>query len=202
MLEEALALAELKKNDPWDIIVVGDGSGSRWGYGGGWATILFDKFTGLHKVQWGALSDTTINICELSPYIYSVLWHHRCVANMIRKQKKQAGQMFPVIETHIITDCEIIAKQGRGEMKRELNSPLWASFIAFERLGFNFHFHWINRDSGLANQVCDMLSKQMRHIIEGVNYRIDQELPSIESAVSAEQVEALIEESTELKLSE
>jgi hypothetical protein len=169
-----LDLIGLKADDPWDVIVVGDGSGSRWGYGGGWATILFDKMANARKTNWGALSDTTINICELSPYIYTMMWYSRGPAVTLREQKRRKNPyQFPRISIHIVTDCKVIAEQGQGKMSRNANEALWASFDVFERQGFVFTFHFIPRDNFTANRVCDGLSKDMRHLIESIEQRLD-----------------------------
>jgi hypothetical protein len=172
--KELLNLLNLQDDDNWDIILVGDGSGSRWGYGGGWASILFDKKTNARKTHWGSLSDTTINICELNPYIFALMWYHRGPAAELRAQKRRdQPNRLPTINVHIVTDCEIIAKQGQRKANREANAALWAAFDVFERQGFRFTFHHIPRDLFTANRVCDILSKDMRHLIEAIEQRLD-----------------------------
>lgn len=149
----------------WDVVLVGDGSGSRYGYAGGWATLLFDGFSGLRKLFYGSISDTTVNVCELSPYVYAMLWYHNGPARLLRNQIKEetnAGIAPRLIQIHIITDCDIIARQGNKEAKADANAPLWKALFAYESLGYQFHWHWIPRETAAANRLCDSVSKSMR----------------------------------------
>jgi ribonuclease HI len=151
--------------DAWDVIIVGDGSGSRYGWPGGWAAVLFDKATGLRKLLYGALSDTTVNVMELSPYIYSMMWYSRGPGKDLQKQLREATQVGiapRMVQVHIITDCEIIADQGRRIKARDTNRPLWQTMDDFERLGYSFHWYHVERDLLAANRLCDFLSKEMR----------------------------------------
>ncbi len=148
----------------WDAVIFGDGSGSRWGYPGGAGAILVDRDSGLTKTFGIALSDATVNICELIPYIFSLLWYSHKRGKDLQKQRMAAGHPF-ILNIHIFTDCEIIANQGNKQMARETNMPLWWAIDAFERAGFNLIFHWIPRDTYRLNQACDRISKSMRLLI-------------------------------------
>lgn len=150
-------------NDEWDVIIVGDGSGSVWGRPGGWAAVLFDKHTGLRKLLCGALNDTTVNICELSPYIYAMQWYARGPGKELQKVR-QRGISVP-IKVYILTDCEIIADQGNHKKDRDANAALWAAMDYFARLNYVIRFKWIPRESLASNRLCDALSKGMRHWI-------------------------------------
>jgi ribonuclease HI len=159
-------------HDAWDVIIVGDGSGSRWGYPGGWAAVLFDRRTGLRKTLYGALSDTTVNIAELSPYLYAMQWYVRGPGKDLQKELRQyTGWSARVF---IVTDCEIIAKQGNRKAERDANGALWAGMDYFARLNYTIHYKYLGRDQLAANRLCDALSKDMRHLITSIEQRLDE----------------------------
>lgn len=170
---DLLKILTLGESD-WDVIIVGDGSGSRWGYPGGWGAIIFDKRTGLRKTLYGALSDTTINICELSPYLYAMQWYIRGPGQDLQKElRKQNNGFLREIQVHIVTDCEIIADQGNRTKAREANAALWAGFDHFARLSYKLRFHHFRRDLFAANRACDALSKEMRHLITSIERKME-----------------------------
>lgn len=167
IIQELLTALKIKDED-WDAIVIGDGSGSRWGYPGGWATILFDKDTKFYKVLYGAVSDTTVNVCELVPYIFTMHWYSRAIGKTLQhKIMKESDYISPrPVNIHIVTDCDIIAEQGNRRANREVNMPYWKALDDFERQNYNLVFHWIPRDTYEANKRCDVLSKRMRLFIK------------------------------------
>jgi ribonuclease HI len=164
---ELLTLANLQDKD-WDVIIVGDGSGSMWGRPGGWGALVFDKHTNSCKTLYGGISDTTVNICELIPYIHALQWYTRApytegaVSN--RRIRTDTGIMvMPII--HIFTDCDVIAKQGNYQMARDANAAYWAALDYFKYM-YDIYFHWIPRDVIPANKFADYLSKSARHVIQ------------------------------------
>lgn len=169
---ELLQRLQLGPND-WDVIIVGDGSGSRWGYPGGWAAILFDKRTELRKTLYGALNDTTINICELSPYLYAMQWYVRGPGRDLQKILRDNTQCARAVQVHVVTDCEIIAKQGNRRAERDANGALWAGMDYYARLNYQLRYHYFPRDQFAANRLCDALSKDMRHLITSIEQRLD-----------------------------
>jgi ribonuclease HI len=170
---QALKLTD-SVNPSWDVIIVGDGSGSRWGYPGGWASILFDRRTGLRKTLYGAFSDTTVNICELSPYLYTLQWYVRGPGQDLQREIRQQDQFrHRLIDVHIVTDCDVIAKQGRREWDRDTNAAFWAGIDSFSRLNYQLHWHWFPRDQFASNRLCDALSKEMRYLITSIEQKLD-----------------------------
>lgn len=171
---ELMTALGIDDNVPIDLLIVGDGSGSRWGYPGGWAAIIFDKRTRLRKTLFGALSDTTVNICELMPYLYALQWYVRGPGKDLQKSiNAQELHRYRPIVVHIVTDCEAIAKQGNREWSRDANAALWASFDYFGRINYELHWHWFERNTFASNRLCDALSKDMRHLITSIEQKLD-----------------------------
>jgi ribonuclease HI len=164
--QDLLTLAQIPVD--WNVIIAGDGSGSRYGYPGGWAAVIFDRESGFRKLLQGCTSDTTVNIMELSPYIYAMLWYTRGPGKALHIKIKAAtpvGIAPRLINVHVVTDCKIIADQGNNTVERETNLPLWRTIEAYERLGYKMYWHHVERELLAVNRLCDDLSKEMRRAI-------------------------------------
>lgn len=170
---ELLQACNIVDGKPWDVIIAGDGSGSRWGYPGGWAAVLFDRRTGLRKTLYGAISDTTINICELSPYLYAMQWYARGPGKDLQRDIRQKEWPRRAVIVDILTDCEIIAEQGQRKKAREVNAALWAGLDTFNRLNYFLRWHYMRRETTAANRLCDTLSKDMRYLITSIEQKLD-----------------------------
>jgi ribonuclease HI len=158
-------------NDDWDALIVGDGSGSRYGWPGGWAAVLYDRKSGLRKQFYGALSDTTVNVMELSPYIYAMMWYSHGPGQDLLKSRRataKTGVMYSLPHVHILTDCEVIAKQGNRTWSRDANAPLWRAMEGFTTLGYRISWHFADRDTSAANRLCDALSKAARRAVQAI----------------------------------
>jgi hypothetical protein len=126
--------------------------------------------------MYGALSDTTINICELSPYLYTMQWYIRGPGKHLQQNRMQVtSTRYPKpVDVHVVTDCEIIARQGNHEANRDVNGALWAGMDYFSRLNYNIKYHYYPRDQFAANRMCDALSKDMRHLITSIEQRLEE----------------------------
>lgn len=152
----------------WDVIIVTDGSGSKWRNAGGWAAIIFHNMDDEPKVLYGAFSDTTINICELFPVIYSLIWFDRNYGIKLRKQLSTPTIEPRNIKVHVISDCEAIVKQGNGIWSTDTNKYFYYSLYGIIQKGYDIEFHWLDRNKLITNRMCDMLSKELRIIISNI----------------------------------
>lgn len=153
----------------YDAVFIGDGSGSKYGQAGGWACKIYDYNSIVSHTLYGNISDTTINICELTPYIYTMDYYHKNIAPVRWQQLKLAGTPFGPIRIHIITDCEILVKQGNGLHKRKTNAAFWSCFDYYETEGYNFCWHFVEREFLQDNILCDKISKDMRKMVKNYN---------------------------------
>lgn len=156
----------------WDVIMLGDGSGSRYGQPGGWACLIYDKLTATYKTIYGSVSDTTVNMMELTPYLYSTIWYHNKIGKDRRDTLRKSGHDFVPIIIYMISDCEILVKQGCYEAERKTNKAMWEPFREFERQGYEFRWYFVPRDVLEANKVCDLLSKKLRLLIAKIDSEI------------------------------
>ncbi len=159
-LQALLARLEI---EAWDLLLVGDGSGSKWDYPCGWACTALEHDSLERKAFYGAMNDGTVNIAELMAYLAPLSWY----TTKVDAQRKASGD-FRVRQIHIITDSSYT--QGRGEAKDAVtmkrNAILWGAFALIERRGFHLHWHWMEREEAALNRFADALSRAARMQIQ------------------------------------
>lgn len=161
---EAL-LARLKIKD-WDIILIGDGSGSNWSKEAGWASVSIEKLTMERLVHAGMVSRGTVNFAEMMAYLQPLEW----LASREADRRKKKTVQTRAYHVHIMTDSEYCRSTGTGAGRMmQKNAGLWAVFDVFARHGFVLHWHWIPRESCDLNRYCDKLSKMARKLVKKYN---------------------------------
>ncbi len=155
------------KDDEWDLLLAGDGSGQGWDFGCGWGCVLVDHKTFDRKLFYGAMNVGTIGIAELFPYIHAMTWYSRLLGKKRLKELQEIRKSSQTLKVHIITDSEITAKQGNGVAKRETNAEFWASIDYFNRFGYSFKWHWLERDTIGLNALTDHISREARISLHG-----------------------------------
>lgn len=159
----------------WDFLVVGDGSGSTWGFPAGWAAVSVANRTFARKVWWGAVSDGTVNFAEIMAYMQFLTW-----LGAREDDRRAAGKRRRVVHVHIITDSQYVSNTGakttRFDVKK--NSVLWAAFDVLARQGIVLHWHWLARETTELNSYVDKLSKLARGRLKARNLqkRLDTQL--------------------------
>tara|TARA_Y100001938_G_scaffold148750_1_gene233355 strand:- start:2019 stop:2621 length:603 start_codon:yes stop_codon:yes gene_type:complete len=149
----------------WDVLLVGDGSGSGWDIGIGWSCIIVDKHTKTRKLLHGGGSTGTVNIAELMAYVHAMLWYSTNIGKELR-------QHYPdkVLNVHIITDSRVVATQGEKVADRRIdgiaNRALWASISDIARQGYRFHWHWVERLTNELNWAADKMAGSARKAIK------------------------------------
>lgn len=148
----------------WDLLLVGDGSGSGWDGACGWATALVDNNQKLGQFYHGGMNLGSVNLAEQMPYMQAMLhWLNACKGRELLKRRG-------VLQVHIITDSETVAKHGSqasnfDEMLPRTQYPLWAAWREMIREGFQFTFHWAPRASNLFNIACDCIASMARRSV-------------------------------------
>jgi ribonuclease HI len=152
-----LLLARFGVRD-WDIVLVGDGSGSTWERAMGWGTVSVERSSGTVRRWCGMASHGTNNVAEILAYVHPLL-HFAEVPDRPR-----------LLRVHIVTDSQYVRDAGRRRgagVKRNL--ALWAAVQAVERQGLVLFWHWLERDSHPANVHADALSRFCRKLLEAYN---------------------------------
>jgi hypothetical protein len=185
----ALVLREDFGVKNWDIAIVGDGSGSGWQIGCGWAGVLIDGLTQQRYPFWGGSNVGTVNIGESMPYLQAMIWF---AATLGGERKELLGRP---IEVHCITDSKTTCHHGNDVMQRNEKSPRilrkypqWNILHGLIANGYHFRFHWKDRMTLGLNNLADYLAGASRLAVQGVPFpQLDgQPLPlhSLNSIVS------------------
>jgi len=130
-LQELLERFGIKK---WDVLLIGDGSGTTWDTPSGWCVILLDLITGRKELITGAKNRGSINRAELQPYLEALALHYYSI---------NKGKLSRVFDVHIISDSEVTVKCGRGQYQRKANTDLWCMVDFWRTKGYNLHWHYV-----------------------------------------------------------
>lgn len=150
-------LTELRIPNDWDLLLIGDGSGSGWHIGCGWGCLAIENITNRRKWLWGGLSTGTVQIAELMPYVHALGWYNFNHAETYRKSFNKT-----LLKVQVISDSESTVKQGSYEISRKDRLMWWAAWETILREGYQARFKYIPRETSASNYLCDMISKSSR----------------------------------------
>lgn len=152
----------------FDIVVIGDGSGSWWNLEGGWACVLVEMKTGRRKLLSGSFSETTIADLEIFPIIQALLWYRDIGGYEESHNSRYSLRVLAVTDNKHIVD-QSVGKKGVGRA-----GPWWAALADIQRrMKFQLEWKWIPRDTIGLNALCDLISRdnRLRHHKLFVDYR-------------------------------
>lgn len=69
------ALLERLGIDNYDLLLVGDGSGSGWKLECGWGCVSIERSTLERRAWYGAMSAGTVNFAEMMAYLQPLCWY-------------------------------------------------------------------------------------------------------------------------------
>lgn len=140
-----------------DLVVVGDGSGSGWSMGGGWAAVVVDLARNRRKLLTGAQNAATSVTMEIEPYFKALYWYHHTIGRGLRMHLGRPPRVA------VVSDNELVVKQGNGQMRAKALDPYWAAVDCVKRqAGIVCHWYWARRDTIGLNILCDHLSRWSR----------------------------------------
>lgn len=152
--------------DDWDIVLVGDGSGSGWLDPCGWASVLIEKLTDCRRTFYGGMNAGSINLAELLPYVHALSWYHA------RFGEDRLARSHGILRVHILTDSEVTKNVGTRVMLHGTlpkgNRAMWATILEFGRMGYRMTFHWIGRETMALNWLCDALAGNARAAVKDI----------------------------------
>ena len=161
--------------DQWDALIIGDGSGSGWNIGMGWAAVIIDRYSKAGRLFYGAVNIGTVTLGEFFPYMYPLTWYggNKGPGRMRLKQAQRDNRNMQI---HMITDSQIIANAGNNPGSRKSYPELWAAFDVWRQQGFDITFHHIGRDMIPLNVYVDAISRQARLDVKETGARATAEL--------------------------
>jgi hypothetical protein len=152
---EHMVLSKLG-NPKWDLLIVGDGSGSGWNQACGWAATLVDNVYGARRFFYGGMDCGSVNLAESMPYLHALSWYD---AHHGKTLLKQLG----FLRVHVLTDSQTIATWGNraaspeGELPRK-QLAFWAGIRELRRIGYQCEFHWSPRITTELNWAADLMA--------------------------------------------
>lgn len=151
------AVLQALRISEWDVLLIGDGSGSGWHSACGWASILIDKATRGRRIFHGAMNLGSINVAEGMPYIQAMAWYD---ATQKALRPNQGG----TIQVHIITDSSTIATWCNAAADGARATPMGSGLLLgsyireMSRRGYSFRTHWARRMSNQVNWAADLIA--------------------------------------------
>lgn len=138
----------------FDVVLVGDGSGTIYKKASSWACWHYLKSSGSLDLHFGTFSFGTNNFAELIPYV-SVLWLDAYTKPAIPR------------DVVIVSDSELTVKQGTGEYAKNANGILWSGLDYARSAGYNITWKHVKRNSNPLNAKCDEVAGRLRKEIDG-----------------------------------
>jgi ribonuclease HI len=148
----------LKISPETDFTLIGDGSGSKWGFGTGWAALAIVKGEMSPRIFHGGSNEGTVSTAELMAYLLPLSWYSASIE----------GQPVKLRQAHIITDSKYLADMGTTKKIPLKHAVFWYALNAFNHIGINLTWHHIPRESNPLNAYVDRLSRSARLAIEAI----------------------------------
>lgn len=152
------ALAEKLNLPGYDLLLIGDGSGTTYSQPAGWACVAYDVFTAQTTVHVGGLSCGTNNFAELAPFLQA-LWHdHQDHGQAVNRR----------VRVTIVSDIEVTVRCGNRQYSRNANACLWAGIAWFEEHGYELTWVHVRRNSNEWNTWVDYVAGVSRNVMEEI----------------------------------
>lgn len=139
----------------YDLLLIGDGSGSRWEHPCGWACLLIDRLTRGRRVFFGAMNAGSINFAEALPYLQALNWFD---AHFGKDRIKETGRLT----VHVVTDSQVVATWGNAALTMTVpprkHIPLWGMLRAYKDVGYDIKFTWAERMTSQSNWLSDCIA--------------------------------------------
>ncbi len=158
LLQAVLDRAKIRE---WDLLLIGDGSGSSWRGPCGWASTLITRWSRDRHVFFGAANMGSVNVAEMMPYLQALTWYHHHAG---RVEIKKRG----LLQVHVITDSRTTVTHGRAaanlgaELPKIPQRALWAGMRELGRMGYDLQWHWAQRSTSSLNFLADLIAALAR----------------------------------------
>lgn len=147
----------------WDLLLVGDGSGSTAEKCAGYGVTVVYRDGNFRRTLLGGFSCISIPVAELFPYIHALWFFHDAMGKDIIRRRGRA------ISTVILCDNEMIVHQGMGLSQRKHMAPWWEAYSSIERMGYITKWIHVYRSTVALNEMADFMSVRSRVSIEALD---------------------------------
>jgi ribonuclease HI len=136
----------------FDIMLVGDGSGTTVDKACGWYCGAYMRpYTYAFR---GGASNGTNNFAELMPYVHA-LWTLHSMLNRWTYGKQH-------YKVTIVSDSEVTVRIGNGQYQATKNESLWAAMNWFKDNGYEITWIHVPRNSNPISTLADAEAKKAR----------------------------------------
>jgi len=159
------------KKDEWDVIIIGDGSGTTWEKEMGWGSVLIRSDTFERKAFYGAMSHGTNNMGEMMAVLQPLMFLTQAKSGV-----KPGG-----LKVHVISDSEYVVN-GLAKMDPiwihdlKTNRELWMAMHMTRRKGLLIKSHHIPRDIIDLNKLSHNLANMARRSQIQVRKDFDEDI--------------------------
>lgn len=152
----------------YDLLLVGDGSGTINQKSCGWACVAWEKATQKVTVHNGVISCGTNNFAELFPYVQALWYYNQSHKDMLPPAKK--------FKVQIVSDSEVTVRCGNKQYTRKSNACLWAGIEWFENCGL-YEINWthVYRNTNKFSKKCDWLAGETRVSLDNLRRKLLKE---------------------------
>jgi ribonuclease HI len=148
----------------FDLLLVGDGSGTTLVKPSGWYCAAYERPLGDGGVleHFGGASGGTNNYAELLPYCFALWAYH------VSKQGPTGVKSVSPVRVVVVSDSEVTVRCGNGDYERRANACLWAQVQWFERNGYAFVWVHVPRNSNPVSERADAVAGSARSAMANV----------------------------------
>jgi ribonuclease HI len=155
-------LAEHVAND-WEMVLIGDGSGTGWQGGCGWASVSVVRRPSRRlpgEIDWvghlwqGGMNAGTSNVAELMAYVAPLLWYQTTFDDLRERH------------VHIFSDSQYVVGSADPAKRRRQNGVLIQAFHHLRGAGLCLHWHWMKRNTTRLHRLMDDASRRARLQVE------------------------------------
>lgn len=146
----------------YDLLLIGDGSGSTSDKPCGWWVTAYNRRAGRVYFQAGATSGGTNNYAEIAPYLQA-LWHF------------DTTEPTPT-KVLIISDSELTIRIGQGRYGRKANLGLWAQIDCYREKGYEINWRHVYRNTNRYSKLADKGANVVRLAIASEIERFMEEV--------------------------
>lgn len=152
--------------DGWDLLLVGDGSGSKWNNPGAWACTMLVRARKSGEVIYltpfiGAVTRGSINWLEAMPY-----WH--CLRHHFYEMEGKRQLQNYALHVHIVTDSLFTVNVMSGIANAETHDDMVTLFRFYEAKGYKLHWHHAKRETISLNSLMDELAATGREYMSSM----------------------------------
>lgn len=157
-----LLLKKINVNqDDWDLLLVGDGSGTVWQNAMGWASTLIFR-NGNRRLFRGSCNAGSNNVAEMIAYVHPLLW--------LTSNKTPLDLSRPeAYQVHVVTDSLYVVQGINRTIIPNSNYMLWNALWASEGYNLKLIAHHVHKDvlalNRLAHNEANAARKQEQKLI-------------------------------------